>query len=95
MPADRKQKYIATCVVEKVGLFDDTSGFNVERIVKTEMNSVGRSEIDARSIAEKCAVKKDASETKVDWAIRGLQCLTDEPKNNEHHEISTDEGFPY
>lgn len=51
-------EYILKCAFEKIGLFNETNCFNVERIVKTEMDSIGRSESDARSIAEKCAVKK-------------------------------------
>lgn len=49
----------------------------MENIVKFEIDN-GFSESDARTIAEKCAVKKKETETNCDWASRGLDCLSAE-----------------
>lgn len=68
------------CILEKLELFDETNGFNVERIVEIEMHK-GIDANVARSIAEKCSVKKNQSESNWMWTNRGYDCLEAEAKN--------------
>lgn len=83
LPVNEQLKCSRKCALENLGFFNETNGFNVENIVKNEME-FGFSESVARSIAEKCAVKKEGSESNCEWADRGLSCLkaADNSKRN-------------
>lgn len=74
MPENEFEKCSLKCSLENLGLFNETNGFNVENIVKMEMAD-GTNESVARSLAEKCAVKKQGSESYCEWADRGFSCL--------------------
>lgn len=73
-------KCIEKCTLQRKGFFDETNGLNVENIVKEDTPALGESV--ARSIAQKCAVKKEASETICDWASRAVHCLEAEERNH-------------
>lgn len=77
LPANQRHFCNQKCALQRLGLFDDTNGFNFENIVKTQRQE-GFSESVARSMAEKCAVKKHVFETNCEWASRGLDCLVAE-----------------
>lgn len=62
------------CVFEKLGLFDEVNGLNVEKIVEAEKRE-GFSESVARLMAKKCAVKKLDSESICEWSRRSTDCL--------------------
>lgn len=83
LPSNQTEKCIRKCALEKSGMFDETNGLNVENIIKMEIQD-GRSESAARSRAEKCAVKKEESETFCDWASRALDCLVAEIFNEQN-----------
>lgn len=68
------------CVFEKLGLFDETYGLNVENIVEAEKRE-GFSESVARSMAKKCAVKKLDTESICEWARRSTDCVEAEEQS--------------
>lgn len=74
LPDDRRKKCTIKCTFEKIGFFDETNGFNIENIVKSQMQN-GQSESAARTVAEKCAVTRKESETICEWANRGANCF--------------------
>lgn len=74
LPTDQIMKCARKCTYEKIGIFDETSGFNVENIIKSEMLK-GFSEDDSKAMTKKCAVKKEESETDCEWASRGGDCF--------------------
>lgn len=80
LPACQKRKCIEKCILHKQGLFDETNGLNVENVVKEATPALGESV--ARTIAQKCAVEKEESETDCDWASRAMHCLKAEEQSH-------------
>ncbi|KAJ6646070.1 General odorant-binding protein 99a [Pseudolycoriella hygida] len=74
------------CVVSELGFFDDTTGFNVDRIMKQlkDINSFIKhtSTLD-RATFEKCADKNENGDTVDAWAFRGFRCMMDEIKKKQ------------
>lgn len=68
------EKCFTKCTFEKLGIFDEMNGLNVEHLVKMRTNS-GASEDLARPKAEKCAVKRGESENNCEWASQIYACL--------------------
>lgn len=77
LPFNQGIKCFTKCALEKMGIFDGTNGLNVERLVEMSTNST-ISESLARTIVTKCAIQKQQSETKCEWAYRAFQCLHSE-----------------
>lgn len=71
---EKGKKCFSKCALEKVGIFDESNSLNVEHLVKITMNSAA-SKSFARSMAEKCAVKREESENNCEWAFRVYECL--------------------
>lgn len=64
------------CFISGVGAFDETKGFDVERMIETIVKIDDKSK--ARAIAEKCAVKREGTESFCEWAARGNACVKSE-----------------
>lgn len=71
-PDDEKTHKYIQCVFIKMGLFDETTGFNIEHLVK--QLGQGRDAAETRTEVVKCAGEaKDAKE--VNAAYKGLACF--------------------
>lgn len=78
--SDQSEECQNKCLLESFGLFDGINGFNVDHIVEIEMHD-GVDENVAKSIAYKCAVKKNEFESNCMWASRGYDCLQAQVNN--------------
>lgn len=79
MNFNQGQECAEKCALEKLGVFDETNGFSVEKLTKMNQKD-GYSRSVARSMARKCAVTEIGMETRCEWASRGLKCLNEEAK---------------
>merc|ERR1712232_106051 len=61
------------CILNKMGLFDEATGFNVDNLVEQLGQSGDKTEI--RSKVEPCADKNTAKDDKCKWAFRGFKCF--------------------
>lgn len=72
-PDDEKTRCYIRCIFEKMGLFEEATGFNVDRLVK--QLGQGRNETQIRPEVEKCADKNPAKDNACVWAYRGFNCF--------------------
>lgn len=61
------------CILNKMGLFDDTTGFNIDHLVK--QLGQNRNEAEVRTEVAKCADKNPNKDDNCVWAFRGFQCF--------------------
>lgn len=71
------------CVLEKAGIFDETRGFDEERLIKTMVVKKGFKENIAREIIGRCDLKKGDSANVCDWVEHGIACIGKEEKTVE------------
>lgn len=76
LPADQKDKCTIKCVLEKNGYFNETNGLNLEYIANQE-KEFGHQlyETVFKPSIERCAFKKEESESYCDWADRIFERL--------------------
>lgn len=72
LPSNQELKCAHKCALELLGFFDEVNGFHIGKIKKMLIEE-GFSEHFASLLADKCAVKKESSETNCDWASRGME----------------------
>lgn len=72
-PDDEKTRCYIRCIFNKMGLFTDEQGFNVERLVK--QLGQNRNETEVRAEILKCADKNEAKDNACVWAFRGFNCF--------------------
>lgn len=72
-PNDERTQCYVKCMLDKLGLFDDRYGFNVERLV-TQLGQERRG-IDTKNDIEKCADKNSQLTDVCEWAYRGFYCI--------------------
>lgn len=72
-----KTKCLPKCLFEKLEIFDETNGFDVDCTTERFFLAlVNRKKELIRERAVKCADKKLQSANACEWAHRGLQCFT-------------------
>lgn len=74
LSVEEGNKCFTKCTFEKLGIFDETNGLNVEHLVKIRANGAVSEDL-ARSKAGKCTVKRGESENSCEWASRIYDCL--------------------
>lgn len=72
-PADDKTKCYISCILKKMGLFNETTGFNVDNAVK--QLGQGKNETEVRAAVVKCADKNEQKSSACEWAYRGFTCF--------------------
>lgn len=72
-PGDDKTKCYISCIMKKMGFFDEKTGWNVENAVK--QMSQGKVEAEVRPEVVKCADKNDQKSNACEWAYRGFNCF--------------------
>lgn len=72
-PNDEKTQCYIKCIFEKMGLFDEKEGFNVEHLVK--QLGQGKNETAIRPEIVKCADKNTQKTNACQWAYRGFDCF--------------------
>lgn len=72
-PDDEKTRCYIRCIFEKMGLFTDATGFNVDRLVK--QLGQGRNETEIKPEVVKCADKNPNKDHACIWAYRGFNCF--------------------
>jgi len=72
-PNDEKTRCYIRCIFKKMGLFDDTTGFNIDRLVK--QLGQNRNESEVRPEVVKCADKNPNKDDACIWAFRGFNCF--------------------
>lgn len=72
-PNDEKTQCYINCIFKKMGLFDETNGFDVEHLVK--QLGQGKNETEIRPEVVKCADKNPNKSTACAWAFRGFNCF--------------------
>lgn len=70
---DEKTRCYVRCILDKMGLFSDDKGFNVERLVK--QLGQGKNETLIKPDVEKCADKNPNKDHACAWAFRGFNCF--------------------
>lgn len=72
-PDDEKTRCYIRCIFNKMGLFDDASGFNIDHLVK--QLGQNRDEAETRTEVVKCADKNPNKDDNCVWAFRGFKCF--------------------
>lgn len=76
LPDDQKVMCFRKCVLEKVGYFNETNGLNLEYIANQEKELGHRLyQTVYKPLYERCAFKKEESESYCDWANRIFECI--------------------
>lgn len=70
---DEKTQCYIKCIFEKMGLFDEKNGFNIENSVK--QLGQGKNETTVRPEVVKCADKNTQNSNACEWAYRGFDCF--------------------
>lgn len=73
------------CLVNDIDIFDDETGFNVERVIKQFRSFPDPdpiTEVELREVVNKCADKNDVYASDV-WVYTGLKCFLNEAKRRE------------
>ena len=70
---DEKTRSYIKCVFNKMGLFEDQSGFNIEHLVK--QLGQNRDAVETRTEVVKCSDKKVATDDAATWAFKGFKCF--------------------
>lgn len=72
-PDDEKTRCYIRCIFNKMGLFEDATGFYVDRLVK--QLGQNREEAEVRTEVLKCADKNPGKDDACIWAFRGFNCF--------------------
>lgn len=72
-PNDEKTQCYVKCMMGKLRLFDERTGFNVERLV-LQLGQDKR-EIDTKATIENCADQNTPKTDACEWAYRGFYCI--------------------
>lgn len=72
-PGDDKTKCYISCILKKMNLFDEKTGFNVDNAVK--QLGQGKNQTEVRAAVVKCADKNDQKSNACEWAYRGFNCF--------------------
>lgn len=72
-PNDEKTRCYVKCILEKMGLFTDATGFNVERLI--QQLGQGKNATTIKTEVEKCADKNPNKDHACVWAYRGFNCF--------------------
>nr|AWC08425.1 odorant-binding protein 14 [Bradysia odoriphaga] len=72
-PDDEKTHVYINCIFNKMGLFDDKTGFNIDHLVLQLGQNQNKDEVKAK--IEKCADKNENKDSAAVWAFRGMKCF--------------------